>query len=299
MPKSTGADTDDTLNRPSQNETAAIASLLSLASQPSNASNPRTRSVARNELATQDTQLSDAAIEERKFYDMLLLQIISSTEVRIGNTVFKLDKPITRDIMAPNADEQTPQGLDFFDINSTTNSSLYPNIGIYFILLQTIGGKWKILYGKSEGNKDKDGLYQRICDHMSLQDVLGEVLTVSIPQVHVAACETMLKMSLLDLRPPTSRGTEIAVFNNRGEALRCISTYQGCLSKFTKRSSIPANYKDIEGSGVLTLQNYKSGEVNNARFKAALKRLPSGFDLLNESRRQKRGKFYKENGICA
>ena len=196
--------------------------------------------------------------------------------------------------MAPNADEQAPQGLDFFDINWTSNSSPYPPIGIYFILLQTVGGKWKILYGKSEGQETGEGLYKRIRDHMSDSDVLGEVLAFAIPKTYVSACEDMLKMSLLDLRPPTSRGTEIAVYNNREEALRCLSTYQGYLTKFTSRSSIPANYKDLEGSGMLTLTNYKKGEVNNARYRASLKCLPHGVDLLNESRRQKRGKFYKK-----
>ena len=129
----------------------------------------------------------------------------------------------------------------------------------------------------------------RIRDHMSLHNILGEVLTVSIPQRYVAACEHMLKMSLLDLRPKLSRGTEIAEFDSREKALLCISTYQGYLTNFTSSSYIPANYNNLDGPK-LTVTNYKDDEHKERRV-AAQKLNFSGIELTQAYLKEKRGKY--------
>lgn len=264
---------------------------------------PRTRSVTRKGLATQDTQLSeegeleeeDTATKERRFYDMLVLSIISSNEVRIGSKIHKLQEPITYDNMSQDVNEQVQvQGLHTFDITLTTKTQSYPDHGIYFILLQTIGGKWKILYGMSKGNtyKNDAGLFQRIKEHMADADVLGEVITFFIPKTVVRNVETMVKMSMLDLRPLLSCGTEIAVFDTREAALLCLSTWANILPNFDRGStsaSIPANYNDLEGVQ-LTIDNYKD-EEHKERRTAATSILPAGLEVIQEYYKEKRGKY--------
>ena len=95
-------------------------------------------------------------------------------------------------------------------------------------------------------------------------------------------------MSLLDLRPKLSRGTEIAEFDSREKALLCLSTCQGYLTNFTSSSSIPANYNNPDGPK-LTVKNYKDDEHKERRTSATY-HSTSGAELWNEYRRQKRGK---------
>ena len=259
-----------------------------------------------NESSTTQTEpnhgsiglLLNAADEVRKtkFRNALSIAIISDDTLRIGSKIHKLQTPITYDNMSQDINDQVQvPGLHTFDITLTTKTQSYPDHGIYFILLQTIGGKWKILYGMSKGSTYKnnnDGLFLRIKTHMADVDVLGEVITFYIPKTVVKDVETMVKMSMLDLRPLLSCGTEIAVFDTREAALLCLSTWANILPNLDRGStsaSIPANYNDLEGVQ-LTIDDYKD-EEHKERRTAATSILPAGPEVIQEYYKEKRGKY--------
>ena len=234
-------------------------------------------------------------VRKTKIRNALSIAIISDDTLRIGSKIHKLQESISYDNMSQDTNEQVQvQGLHTFDITLTTKTQSYPDHGIYFILLQTIGGKWKILYGMSKGNtyKNDAGLFQRIKAHMADADVLGEVITFYIPKVVVKDVETMVKMSMLDLRPLLSCGTEIAVFDTREAALLCLSTWANILPNLDRGStsaSIPANYNDLEGVQ-LTIDDYKD-EEHKERRTAATSILPAGPEVIQEYYKEKRGKY--------
>ena len=77
--------------------------------------------------------------------------------------------------------------------------------------------------------------------------------------------EAMMKMSLLEMRPKGSCGTEIALFDSRVAAIKCIKYFSSELQeKNPSEVRVRVSYAD-PSKGSLSLNNYNSGE-NKKRY---------------------------------
>ena len=106
-----------------------------------------------------------------------IAKLISSNQIKFGNNsnkVYELTEAVTLDVIVPSEEDVDLPGLKPFDVDMLER----PNTGMYFILLLCPGGKWKVLYGISEGGSriGEYGLYLRIKSHLSLHEQEGEVL---------------------------------------------------------------------------------------------------------------------------
>ena len=130
------------------------------------------------------------------------------------------------------------------------------------------GGKWKVLYGVSDGKVLTEGLqYKRIKARLAQHEQVGEVFIVKKGNTcgNLMSIEAMVKMSSLEMRPKDSCGTEIALFDSRADAIKFIKYFSSQVQeKNPSKVRVHVSYADPK-KGSLSLDNYKS-EENKKRY---------------------------------